>query len=174
VASPSKLRWSLQSSDKRLLLRLLVRVSIAIALVFVAFVTIFEYSIWQFNRLSPEFRMAARLAFEAIRQCEPSADESASDFGSRLEDAEKKLAALEPLDKTQGDRRVRIMLRGYLHRAMKCREQRENSKAPVICVMIARKCCEIAAYSTNASTGDVLRNSGQGTKSLPVTESQVS
>ena|SRR5437016_1107133 len=67
--------------DSRLWLRILIAIAFLVGTVAV----IFELLIWQSNKLSPEFRTAARPAFEAIQQCERYVDQSAFAYGTRLE-----------------------------------------------------------------------------------------
>ena len=75
--------------DSRLWLRILIAIAFLVGTVAV----IFELLIWQSNKLSPEFRTAARPAFEAIQQCERYVDQSAFAYGARLENAENNLGA---------------------------------------------------------------------------------
>jgi len=75
--------------------------------------------------------MAARSAFEAIQQCEPSVGQSGLAYERRLENAENNLAMLqrlEPLAQAQGDRRVRYVLKSYLREVTNCRQEEKSGQ----------------------------------------------
>jgi len=110
--------------DSRLWLRILIAIAFLVGTVAV----IFELLIWQSNKLSPEFRTAARPAFEAIQQCERYVDQSAFAYGARLENAENNLAMVRPRAKTPGDRRTRYVLEAYLHTVTRCKQDWETHR----------------------------------------------
>ena len=103
-----------------------LRLLILVVLVLGMLAVIFESSIWQFDRLSAQFRPAAKSIFVAIESCEPSRGQSASACGPVFEDAEHRLAGLQAMARTQGDQRAAIFIGAYLHRTEKCRQDLET------------------------------------------------
>jgi hypothetical protein len=90
-------------------------------------VAFFELIIWQFDRLSPEFRSTRQSVVGAIRECEVKMTEEAASFKKCTDDTEIAVWKLQALARSHYERCQYAYIRLYLTRLLECRKYFERS-----------------------------------------------
>jgi hypothetical protein len=107
--------------------KMTVRIVYAIVIVLAALVCGFRLVTWSFNRLSPEFRVAAKSAFDDIKRCEHDEIDSRS-YQTCIGDAKKDLVPAKAVMKSGNEHRAFYLLQTYLEDLENC--ARGHKSAP--------------------------------------------
>lgn len=121
--------------------KMIVRIVYAIAIVLAAFVCGFRIVTWSFNRLSPEFRVAAKSAFDDIKRCEDEEIDSKS-YQTCIGNAKKDLVPAKAVMQGGNEHRAFYLLQTYLEDLENCARQHKSDlsgKSPECRQMIERR-----------------------------------
>lgn len=121
--------------------KMTVRIVYAIVIVLAALVCGFRIVAWSFNWLSPEFRVAAKAAFDDIKRCEHDEIDSKS-YQTCVGDAKKDLVPAKSVMKGGNEHRAFYLLQTYLEDLENCARQHKNDpsgESPECRQMIERR-----------------------------------
>jgi hypothetical protein len=102
--------------------KMTVRIVYAIVIALAALVCGFRLLTWSFNRLSPEFRVAAKSAFDDVKRCEYE-DIDSKPYQTCIGNAKKDFVQAKAVMKGENEHRAFYLLVTYLEHLENCARQ---------------------------------------------------